>query len=222
MSPMPTKMFVTGDCVAARCASGSGLEVLLVQRSNEPYKGCWALPGGFVEEDEDLKDAAARELEEETGVMARVLDEFGAWGKPGRDPRGRTVTIAYLAVVGPDSPREQAGDDAAVARWFSSDDLPPLAFDHAEIASAGLEHLRRRLGTSHLAFAFLAEQFSVEELRNVLAEVLGDKAAAFAADAPEWAQVTRQQGGDLMRCAAGDFLQPLARALLAQGPSGEE
>jgi 8-oxo-dGTP diphosphatase len=109
--------------------------VLLVRRRNEPYKGRWALPGGFVEIDERLADAAVRELAEEAGLTGLELRPVGVFDEPGRDPRGRTISVAFSGRVGERSwPR--AGSDAADARWIPLDDLPPTAFDHDRIIAA--------------------------------------------------------------------------------------
>jgi len=110
----------------------SDRKILLIERKNNPFKGMWALPGGFVDENEDLIDAAIRELKEETGVEHVPLTQTGAFGKPGRDPRGHTVSIAFMAVLD-DTINVKAGDDAKNAQWFSIDNLPELAFDHKEI-----------------------------------------------------------------------------------------
>lgn len=107
-------------------------ELLLIKRNNEPFKGSWALPGGFVDADEDLEDAARRELMEETGVKINVMLQIGAFGKPGRDPRQRTVSIVYMTDVDT-TVKASAGDDAGDAQWFDVNDLPPTAFDHQEI-----------------------------------------------------------------------------------------
>ena len=115
-------------------------EILLIQRGNDPYKGQWALPGGFVEEEEKVLTAAARELQEETGISGVKLKQFATYGDPGRDPRGRVVCVVHWAKL-KTKPKTIAGDDAAAARWFSLDDLPELAFDHAKI----LQDLRERL-----------------------------------------------------------------------------
>ena len=126
---------LTADCVVV---NRSG-EVLLVRRGNEPYKGCWALPGGFMEMDETIEHCAVRELMEETGIAVTEADIrlVGVFSTPGRDPRGRTVTAVYTVAVGDIA--AQAGDDAAEVRWWPLAALPPLAFDHAEIiAKAGL------------------------------------------------------------------------------------
>ncbi len=117
-----------------------GNEVMLVQRKHDPFVGQWALPGGFVDPDEKVPDAARRELQEETGVTGVDLKQFGTYGDPGRDPRGRTVSVVYWQRL-PHKPNSVAGDDAADCRWFPLDKLPPLAFDHSRI----LEDARERL-----------------------------------------------------------------------------
>lgn len=110
-------------------------EVLLIQRKHEPFSGCWALPGGFLDERETLEEAAARELLEETRVVARRLVPLGAFSAIDRDPRGRVISFAYAAEV-PAATRLEAGDDAAAAVWFPIRKLPELAFDHAQIIAA--------------------------------------------------------------------------------------
>ncbi|QJW95310.1 NUDIX domain-containing protein [Frigoriglobus tundricola] len=115
--------------------------VLLIRRKNDPFAGSWALPGGFVDENERLADAARRELVEETGVEGADLEQLYTTGDPGRDPRGWTVSVAYLAQVAPDSLKPIAADDAAEVGWWALDALPPLAFDHAML----LGRVRARL-----------------------------------------------------------------------------
>jgi 8-oxo-dGTP diphosphatase len=107
-------------------------EVLLIRRKNEPFQGKWALPGGFVELDEKIHAAADRELFEETGIQGVKTEQFGTYGDPGRDPRGRVVGVVYWALL-TEKPQEKAGDDAAEAAWFSFDALPEMAFDHDHI-----------------------------------------------------------------------------------------
>jgi 8-oxo-dGTP diphosphatase len=117
-----------------------GNNVLLVQRRHDPFQGKWALPGGFVEEEEKVLDGAKRELQEETGVENISLTQFGAYGDPGRDPRGRTVSIVYWSLL-EKQPDATAADDAANCKWFDLNQLPDLAFDHAQI----LADVRNRL-----------------------------------------------------------------------------
>ena len=121
---------VTADCIVITKEAES--KVLLIERGDEPFKGCWAFPGGFMNMDETTEQCAIRELEEETGLKVNVVHQVGAYSKVDRDPRGRTVTVAYLALM--DAPEDVKGqDDAAKAQWFPLSDLPELAFDHDEI-----------------------------------------------------------------------------------------
>lgn len=121
---------VTADCIVITREAEP--KVLLIQRGGEPFKGCWAFPGGFMEMDETTEQCAIRELEEETGLKIHEVRQIGAYSKVDRDPRGRTITVAYLALV--DAPLPVKGlDDAAKAQWFPLSALPALAFDHADI-----------------------------------------------------------------------------------------
>ena len=121
---------VTADCIVI--TKEPDPKVLLIERGDEPFKGCWAFPGGFMNMDETTEQCAIRELEEETGLHISEVHQIGAYSKVDRDPRGRTVTVAYLAIV--DEPITVNGqDDAAKAQWFSLSALPELAFDHDEI-----------------------------------------------------------------------------------------
>jgi 8-oxo-dGTP diphosphatase len=115
--------------------------VLLIRRKADPFAGMWALPGGFIDMDESLETAARRELHEETGVTVEDLEQLHTFGDPGRDPRGRTISVVYLAIVNAATVQPQAADDAAEAGWHPLDRLPALAFDHAEI----LAYASRRL-----------------------------------------------------------------------------
>jgi 8-oxo-dGTP diphosphatase len=135
-----SKIFVTVDAVMFRKA-GQENELLLIQRKNEPFKGQWALPGGFVDENEDLAAAAARELEEETGLKVQQLVQLGAFGKPYRDPRHHTVSVAYTGFA-PENAEAVGADDAAEAKWFPIKNLPELAFDHADIIKQAIEKLK--------------------------------------------------------------------------------
>src|ERR671918_453513 len=129
------------------------LEVLLIRRGSEPFKGRWALPGGFVDIDEDLLACAARELEEETGVTGVYLEQLYTFGAPDRDPRERVITVAYYALIPSDRLRLQAADNAEALGWFAMDDLPALAFDHAEIIAMAHQRLVAKLDYSTIAFA---------------------------------------------------------------------
>jgi 8-oxo-dGTP diphosphatase len=120
--------------------------VLLIRRKADPFQGKWALPGGFVDENERLLDAARRELEEETGLKQADLEQLHTFGDPGRDPRGWTVSVAYLARVAADELKPVAGDDAAAVGWFPLGKLPPLAFDHAAILDRVHHRLADRAG----------------------------------------------------------------------------
>jgi 8-oxo-dGTP diphosphatase len=120
---------------------GPAPQILLIRRKHDPFAGSWALPGGFVEMNETLEASARRELHEETGLEVGPLEQLHTFGDPGRDPRGRTISIVYLAVVDQAQLRPRADDDAAEVGWHSLTTPPPLAFDHAEI----LAHVRRRL-----------------------------------------------------------------------------
>jgi 8-oxo-dGTP diphosphatase len=132
---------VTVDIVVFQSRPDS-LHVLLIQRGREPYKGYWALPGGFVEMDEPLEATARRELQEETGLSVPRLDQLGAYGDPERDPRGRVISIVYLALLPKKAASQVAGaSDASRAAWFPINDLPSLAFDHDKI----LQDARRNL-----------------------------------------------------------------------------
>jgi len=131
-----SKIFVTVDAVVFR-KTANNHRLLLIKRKNEPFKNAWALPGGFVEEEEDLETAAKRELQEETGVIINQMEQLKAFGIPGRDPRQRTVSIAFMAFAD-DTHVAKAADDAAEADWFPIDDLPELAFDHLQIINFAL------------------------------------------------------------------------------------
>jgi 8-oxo-dGTP diphosphatase len=149
------------------------LHILLIKRLIEPFKGGWALPGGFVLEDESLEAASYRELREETGVDKVYLEQLYTFGNPGRDPRGRVVTVAHYALV-PNSQVLQAGTDAADAAWFPIAKLPSLAFDHREIVDHAHERLRNKLEYSNVGFQLLPEKFTLSELQMVHEAVLGE------------------------------------------------
>ena len=131
---------VTVDIVLLH-RSAVGIEVLLIKRGRDPFEGHWAFPGGFVDKDESLEDAAARELVEETGLSGIHIEQIGAFGDPGRDPRGHTVSVVFAGVL-EDRVLVSAGDDASEAAWHPALEPPALAFDHNKILSTTLERLR--------------------------------------------------------------------------------
>jgi 8-oxo-dGTP diphosphatase len=167
------EMMVTVDLVVLTIREDQ-LCVLLIRRGAAPYRGRWALPGGFVHEDEDLPAAAARELAEETALTGTHLEQLGTYGAPGRDPRGRVVTVAYLALL-PDLPAPVAGTDAAGARWHPTSTLDGarLAFDHGRILADGLERARAKLEYSSLGAEFCPPEFTIAQLREVYQAVWG-------------------------------------------------
>ena len=150
------------------------LKLLLVKRLIPPFAGQCAIPGGFVLEDEDLDQAALRELREETGVSDVYLEQLYSFGKVDRDPRGRVVTVAYFALISADR-MLTPGSDAAEAAWYAVDDLPPLAFDHSEIVEYALERLRNKLEYTTVGFQLLPPKFTLTELQAVYEAILGKK-----------------------------------------------
>lgn len=153
------------------------LKVLLIKRKSWPFEGMWAIPGGFVKMEEGLEEAAYRELAEETSVTnAEVyLEQLYTFGKPDRDPRTRVITVAYFALVSADKLSPHAASDAEDVAWFSIYDLPPLAFDHADILDYALTRLRYKLEYSAVGFQLLPEKFTLRELQDAYEIVLGTK-----------------------------------------------
>lgn len=144
------------------------LWTLLIRRKHPPFAGEWAIPGGFVDVGEPPRRAAQRELEEETGLRELALEQLHVFGEPGRDPRGHVVTVTYVGWVPPEQvARARAGDDAAEARWWSIRELPPLAFDHAQVLSYALQWLRARLTRTEGLWRLLPDAITVGELRAI-------------------------------------------------------
>lgn len=161
---------VTTDCVIFGFDDAK-LRVLLVQRGIKPYKGRWALPGGFLRMDESAKEGALRELQEETGLEGAYIRQFHTFTAPERDPRERVITIAYYALVR--MQEVKGGDDAADARWFALDEVPQLAFDHDQILRKAEQALRRQIHFEPVGFELLPEQFTIKELQNLYEAILG-------------------------------------------------
>lgn len=163
---------VTTDCVIFGY-DGARLNVLLVERGLEPYKGRLAFPGGFLKMDEDADTGARRELKEETGLETAYMRQFHAFSDPQRDPRERVVTIAYYALV--KMQQVKGGDDAAAARWYPIGDVPALAFDHDRILRMAQQELRRQIHFEPIGFELLPEKFTVRQLQNLYESILDVK-----------------------------------------------
>jgi 8-oxo-dGTP diphosphatase len=218
-------VLLTVDLVILTLRDAS-LHVLLVKRGVEPYAGMMALPGGFLrDETEPILEAARRELSEETALDADTLhlEQFGVYGDPGRDPRGRVVSVAYLAIM-PRLPEPVAGTDAIDAYWSRADDVLAgrlaLAFDHRRIVVDGIERARGKLEHSALATAFCGSTFTISELqqvyeavwgirldpRNFYRKILGTRDFVVPADAAKRASIGRP--ARLFRAGPGTVLTP--------------
>lgn len=169
---MRSEISVTVDIVIFTLREGD-LQVLLVKRKHPPFDGRWAIPGGFVNVDESLETAAARELFEETHVEGVHIEQLYTFGEPKRDPRGRTVTVAYFALV-PAPLVVQAGDDASDAQWKSVYRLPSMAFDHVQIVNYALKRLRYKLEYTAVGFQLLPPAFTLSDLQQAYEIVLGE------------------------------------------------
>ena len=166
-----TKIFLTVDVVLFTIRDRR-LHLLLIKRLSKPFENRYALPGGFVQEDESIDAAAIRELREETGVDKVYLEQLYTFGDPKRDPRGRVITVAYYALA-PHAQALRAGTDAADAAWFPVADLPPLAFDHRRIAEYAQQRIRNKLDYSNVGFELLPDRFTLTELQSVHEAILG-------------------------------------------------
>jgi 8-oxo-dGTP diphosphatase len=153
---------------------GAGeLKVLLIQRALEPFKGKWALPGGFVHVEETLDDAARRELVEETGLEDIYLEQLYTFGAVKRDPRERVVSVAYYALVKLSDHKAKAATDAAEAKWFPVSQLPKLAFDHADIVALALTRLQGKVRYQPIGFELLPPKFTLSDLQHLYEAILG-------------------------------------------------
>jgi 8-oxo-dGTP diphosphatase len=162
------------------------LQVLLVERGLEPFRGQWALPGGFVRIKENLAEAARRELREETGLSQSYLEQVGAFGDPDRDPRERVISVAYFAIISADKVALQAGSDARGVRWCAWNELPALAFDHHHILNEARAKLLEKMNRTTIALEFLPPEFTLTELQRVFEAVQG--AAVDKRNFRKWAE----------------------------------
>jgi 8-oxo-dGTP diphosphatase len=157
---------VTTDVVLFSIRDGR-LQLLLIRRGREPHRGMWALPGGFLDINEDLDQCAKRELQEETGLKDIYLEQLYTFGRPERDPRERVISVTYYALVCSDRLQAKASSDADEVAWFPMDRLPDLAFDHHEIIQLAHTRLVSKLSYSTVAFQFMPETFTLSELQSV-------------------------------------------------------
>jgi 8-oxo-dGTP diphosphatase len=164
---------VTTDIVLFTICSNA-LSVLLIQRKNPPFQAMWALPGGFLDIEEDLESCAKRELKEETGIKGIYLEQLGTFGAPLRDPRERIISVTYFALSPSDHLSPKAASDAAKTAWFPINSLPELAFDHAEIINQARKRLIAKLGYTTIAFQMLPTTFTLSQLQSLYEVILNE------------------------------------------------
>lgn len=150
------------------------LKILLIKRDVEPFKGTWAIPGGFVKMEESLEDAAKRKLEEETGVKDVYMEQLYTFGEQERDPRGRVITIAYIALINSENVKLSSTIDVSDVQWFSIKKLPPLAFDHRNILDYAIKRLKWKFEYTTVAFSLLPKKFSIGEIQKMY-EIVFDR-----------------------------------------------
>lgn len=163
---------LTVDCIVFGLDAQQELKVMLIQRDIPPFQGQWAIPGGFVRLDETLEAAALRELQEETGIQNVFLEQLYTFGDLGRDPRDRTVTVAYYALINLAEQKIRATTDARAANWFAIADVPQLAFDHNQILQTAIARLRSKIRYEPIGFELLPQNFSLSQLQKLYETVL--------------------------------------------------
>lgn len=174
MAPTYRKPSVTVDCVVFGLDE-EDLKIILIERNGEPFKGRWALPGGFIRMEESLEQAALRELQEETGVENVFLEQLYTFGAPDRDPRDRVISVAYYALVNLRDHAIKAATDARSAAWFSVDDIPKLAFDHNRIVDMALKRLRGKVRYEPIGFELLPQKFTLTQLQRMYEKILEEE-----------------------------------------------
>ena len=223
MATSSSEIHVAVDLTVLTLRDGA-LNVLLIQREDEPHRGAWALPGGFIDFGEDLDGAAYRVLSDEAslGSGAVHLEQVRTFGTPGRDPRGHVVSVAFMA-LGADLPDPRRGEDVADARWWSLEELAEvkLAFDHATVLECAVERARSKLEYTTLAATFLPETFTISQLRGVYESVWGatldagnfhrkaTRTEGFLQELDQYAAPTGGRPARLYRAAGGTSLMPL-------------
>ena len=167
------KIKLAVDAVVFGYGDEKTVSILLIKRKYPPFKGAWAIPGGFILEGESLEEAVERELREESGVDINYLEQLYTFGDPHRDPRGRVVSVAYFGLVRPEGFRLQASTDAEEAKWFPLNDLPELAFDHQIILEKAIERLSAKITYEPIGFELLEKKFPFSDLENLYVSLLG-------------------------------------------------
>ncbi|WMX12502.1 MULTISPECIES: NrtR DNA-binding winged helix domain-containing protein [unclassified Aureispira] len=167
------KPSVTVDCVVFGLDKSADVRVLLIKRAYEPFKNAWAIPGGFIKENETLDAAAQRELEEETGVRDIFIEQLYTFGSLDRDPRGHVISVAYFALINLEEHPTSAATDAQDAQWFKLSEVPELAFDHAQILDMAIKRLDSKVRYQPIGFELLPDKFTLSELQNLYETILG-------------------------------------------------
>lgn len=166
-------MKIAVDAIVFGYSKDDGVSVLLIQRKYDPFKNAWAIPGGFVQENESLEQAVSRELMEETGVQLNYLEQLYTFGDPDRDPRQRIISVSYFGLVKTSQFRElKASTDAENAKWYNINKTPPLAFDHKKILSVAIERLRSKVRYQPVGFELLDKKFPFSDLEKLYAALL--------------------------------------------------
>ncbi|HEX5154276.1 MAG TPA: NUDIX domain-containing protein [Parafilimonas sp.] len=165
---------LAADAIVFAYSKNEGISVLLIKRKYEPFKDLWAIPGGFVLDDESLEEAVVRELQEETGITVTYLEQLYTFGDVNRDPRKRVVSVAYFAIVKSSQFQQlKASTDAEEAKWFSIEQLPQLAFDHKQILTVAIERIRTKIRYEPIGFELLDKKFAFADLEKLYISLLG-------------------------------------------------